>query len=551
MEKILGLWSGHDCSFCVLNDGGVEQHTEMERHSRVKADHGDAIQLFYDQHGDENDIVALTTCFQPSGIQAHAASWERISRLNVPFYVCGHHQAHAAHAFYSSRFNDAVVITLDGGGIENAEGFTVSVTIWQGAGTKLNHIASIPAHQLNLGAVWSRLTRYVFRCESGWPQGHQAGTVMALAALGKSDRYLPEFRKFFGEHFHVVDVHPPGHVKGMSAKDPRCPKHPFLERWASVARSDERAMFDMALALQLATDEKIEEIVRFVLSNVPNVRNVCFSGGVALNSVSMGKMLQLFPSMQFYVPPVPYDGGLTIGAAQHVWHHVLGRPRIDWSERNASPYLGKQYSHLDVCEAIRRAFVATEDVRDRKWVSMFANDDTVIAQLLEGKVISVFNGRAESGRRALGNRSIIADPRDPSMKDRVNERVKHRQWWRPFAPSITLEAVENVFETFVESPYMSFVVRFKPEAAAALPAVVHFDGTARLQTVMANDAPWYHSFLCKWEKASGWPVLLNSSLNDTTPICETPDHAMQCFLGTDIDVLYFPEHQLAVRKTER
>ena len=549
MEKILGLWSGHDASFVVLNDGIVEQHTELERHTRIKEDAGDSIRLFYEQHGDESDIIGLATCYQPSGIKQHAESWKRISRSGIPLYVCGHHQAHAAHAFYSSRFDEAIVITIDGGGIENADGFTASTTIWHGVGTKLDHVASIPAHQLNIGAVWSRLTRYVFQCESGWPYGHQAGTVMALAALGNSDdRYLPEFRKFFGEHFHMVDAHPPGHVRGMSARDPRCPKHPFLERWAAWARTADQHRFDMARALQLATEERIEEVLQHALRNVPRVRNVCFSGGVALNSVAMGRMLLKHPELELYVPPVPYDGGLTIGAAQHAWHHVLKNPRVDWSSRNASPYLGRRYSLLDICNAISRAFVANEDPRDRKWVSSFANDDSIINHLLEGKVVSVFNDRAESGRRALGNRSIIADPRNPEMKDRVNERVKHRQKFRPFAPSIIREAVCDVFENDVESPYMSFVVSFKPEAAAALPAVVHFDGTARLQTVSANDAPWYHAFLQKWGKVSGWPVLLNTSFNDSTPVTETPDHAMQCFLGTDIDVLYFPEHQLAVRK---
>lgn len=546
-KRILGLWSGHDCSFAILNDGIVEQHTELERHTRIKEDAGDSIQLFYDQFGETDGLISLATCYQPSGIQAHAWSWKTLSGLGLPLHVCGHHQSHAAHAFYSSRFDEAAVVTIDGGGIENAAGFTASVSMWHGKGTKLEHVAYIPAHQINLGAVWSRLTKYVFGCESGWPFGHQAGTVMALAALGKSDRWLADFREFFGSSFHLVDPHPVGHKRGMSARDPNLPKHPYLERWASFARNDEQAKFDMALALQTATEEKIFEIVEHALRNT-RAPAVCLSGGVALNSVAMGKLLDRFEGVQFYVPPVPYDGGLTIGAAQHLWHHVMGNDRIEWKS-SASPYLGKLYSRNDVFDAISKALAPSHDSLSRRWSMSHATDEIIIDDLLAGKIVSIFSGRAESGRRALGNRSIIADPRDPKMKDRVNERCKHRSRLRPFAPSIARESVGELFERSVESPYMSFVVKFKPGAASALPAVVHFDGTARLQTVSADDAPWYHAFLKKWEVSSGYPVLLNTSFNDREPIVEEPIDAIKCFAKTDIDVLYFPEHGLTLRKT--
>ena len=163
-------------------------------------------------------------------------------------------------------------------------------------------------------------------------------------------------------------------------------------------------------------------------------------------------------------------------------------------------------------------------------------------------IISVFSAGSESGRRALGNRSILADPRNPDMKDIINEKVKHRQWFRPFAPSILREKVSEWFEHDISSPYMSFVVPFKEEVRDKVPAVVHFDGTARLQTVTENDNKWYYDFLKTWEEVSGVPIVLNTSFNDREPIVETPEHAINCFLKTDIDYLYFADFEILVSK---
>ena len=166
----------------------------------------------------------------------------------------------------------------------------------------------------------------------------------------------------------------------------------------------------------------------------------------------------------------------------------------------------------------------------------------------DDNVISVFGGGSESGRRALGNRSILADPRSPKMKDIINEKVKHRQWFRPFAPSITREDVKDWFEKDVDSPYMTAVIKFKEEMRDKVPAVVHFDGTARLQTVTENDNEWYYNFIKKFESISGVPILLNTSFNDREPIVETPEHAIDCFMRTNIDYLYFREYGILVSK---
>ena len=179
------------------------------------------------------------------------------------------------------------------------------------------------------------------------------------------------------------------------------------------------------------------------------------------------------------------------------------------------------------------------------------NDDYVVDLLMkDNNVISVFGGGSESGRRALGNRSILADPRSPEMKDIINEKVKHRQWFRPFAPSILREEVKNWFKKDLDSPYMSIVLEFKEEVRHKVPAVVHLDGTGRLQTVTESDNKWYYNFINNFKKKTGVPILLNTSFNDREPIGESPSHALKCFMGTNIDFLYFYEHGILISKEE-
>jgi carbamoyltransferase len=176
-------------------------------------------------------------------------------------------------------------------------------------------------------------------------------------------------------------------------------------------------------------------------------------------------------------------------------------------------------------------------------------DDEVIDLLLvDDNVISLFGGGSESGRRALGNRSIVADPRSLKMKDIINDKVKHRQWFRPFAPSILREEVSNWFTHDIDSPYMSFAIPFKDGMADKVPAVVHNDNTARLQTVKEEDNKWYYNFIKKFKDKTGIPILLNTSFNDREPIVETPKHAIDCFLRTNIDYLYFRDFGILVRK---
>ena len=298
--------------------------------------------------------------------------------------------------------------------------------------------------------------------------------------------------------------------------------------------------FDVSAGIQRAVETIAQEYITPYIEKY-NPKNICMSGGVALNSVMVGKMYDWYPSVEnIYVCPVPYDAGLAIGSAQYVYHQVMDNPRIEWKD-NASPYLGRTYDLEDIQESLKQVKdkVSTEEVDDETVAMLLTQDDNVI---------SVFGGGSESGRRALGNRSILADPRSPKMKDIINEKVKHRQWFRPFAPSITRDDVKDWFVHDVDSPYMTAVIKFKEEMRDKVPAVVHFDGSARLQTVTENDNEWYYNFIKKFESMSGVPIVLNTSFNDREPIVETPEHAINCFLRTNIDYLYFREHGILVRK---
>jgi len=310
------------------------------------------------------------------------------------------------------------------------------------------------------------------------------------------------------------------------------------EKYNHIASNSEQDSFDIAAALQKATEMRVRYLINMYLERTGS-RNLCLSGGVVLNCLMVGKMHEWFDGKvdNIFVDPIPYDAGLALGSARFLWHKVLGHPRIKW-EDNSTPYLGEKHS-LDMINEVL-------DNNADKIEFRTASDSEVVDLLIDKKIVSVFGGRSESGRRALGNRSILADPRHSDTKDIVNERVKHRQWYRPFAPSILREEVSNWFERDISSPYMSFAIPFREDKRELVPAVVHFDGTARLQTVTENDNPWYYKLISLFNDKTGVPILLNTSFNDREPIVEYPEHALNCFLGTEIDYLYFYEKNILV-----
>ena len=543
--KVAGIWSGHDCSFCILENGQPIIHAEFERYNREKSPPGDSIDFLLKRYKDSDQITHFASVYPTKKTYQYKESYEEAKRIieknGGTFNFFSHHKSHAANAFYSSNFDKATVITIDGGGVEDENDGETACTIWYGDGNKLNHVKTFSPLEINVGGPWTRVTRYVFKLQNGWPRGGQEGSIMAMAAFGDPDKYLEDCWRWLTADKLSAGFKPPDQPFGayIPGKDP---VHPYLEPWAQIASRSEQDRFDIAASLQKATEKLLGQIVNFAIEQTGYAENICLAGGVTLNSVAMGKLKKWQPKINnIYIPPVPYDGGLSIGAAQLVWHETLGNPRIEW-EHNFTPYLGEVWAEdhfKEMCEKFENKIL------------LMKGDDLDVANLLsEGNIVSVFNGKSESGRRALGNRSILADPRNPDMKNIINEKVKHRQWFRPFAPSILEEKAEEWFLNYIESPYMQFVLEFREDKGSLVPAVNHKDGTARLQTVRPTDNPWYHNFLTLWESVSGVPIILNTSFNDREPICENIEHAINCYLGTQIDYLYLPEHSTLIKRNE-
>lgn len=518
--KIAGFCSGHDCSFAVLENGIPILHYELERYIRLKEPIGDSLEFMFKEYSNFSDIKYFTHCVDTwnGGIrnrypQTFQQMQNIIKKNNGEFLEPGHHESHAANAFFSSNFDEALIVTIDGGGRDYDDKNNVmitSFTVWRGIGNKIYPIEKIPVENLNLGEMWTIATEKIFNLSAGYPKGNQAGSVMAMAVMGNPNKYLNLFNT-------RLDIN-------------------LLSKIASISEEEK---FNVAASLQKFTEDIVREIILKYLKQYPS-KNLCLSGGVSLNSVMTGKMFDWFEGIieNIYVCPVPYDAGLAIGSAQWVWHQKLNMPRITW-DNNATPYLGVTYDKETILEQLKNYDLSYEDT----------TDDIILEKLNNQKIISVFGGGSESGRRALGNRSILSDPRSPKMKDLLNDKVKHRQWYRPFAPAILRERVGDWFVRDIENPYMSFVLKFKEEKKHKVPAVVHFDGSGRFQSVTEKDNKWFYNFLKKWEEKTDIPILLNTSFNDREPIVETPNDAIKCFLGTNIDYLYFTDYKiLAFRK---
>jgi len=529
--KVAGFNSGHDCAYAVLDNGIPIIHAELERYIRIKEPPGDSIQFLFDTYPEAEEIVHFAHWSETNPNwairnkypESFKKALQTTSKNGGSFYEPGHHLCHAANALFSSNYKDALVITIDGGGrdIIDDQSLIGTFTAWKGDDLDFELLAYLQEHEINIGTMWSQCTSQIFGLSSGYPKGNQCGSVMAMACMGDASKYYDEF---YNHRF----------------------KHPSMRpfnfgKFKEIAEASEQGAFDVAAALQRATETVVKEILDPLVENSDS-DNICLSGGVVLNSVMTGKLAKdWYPDKNIYVCPVPYDAGLAIGAAQYVWHTMLRNERIQW-EDNCTPYLGVTHSEESI--------VATLNSRTADVFWHRADVDAIVDKLDQGFIVSVFSQGSESGRRALGNRSILADPRNPDMKDIINEKVKHRQWYRPFAPSIIREEVKNWFTTDQSSPYMSFVLDFTEEAAEKVPAVAHFDNSARLQTVTEKDNAWYYNFLKKWQEKSGVPIILNTSFNDREPIVENPDHAVNCFLKTDIDFLFFCDYNILVKKNK-
>ncbi|MDB5602031.1 MAG: hypothetical protein JWN71_4075 [Xanthobacteraceae bacterium] len=430
-----------------------------------------------------------------------------------------HHLAHAAAAYYSSGFDDAAILTCDGYG-ERA------TTAWfraQGGRIELLREVQFPH---SIGQLYSTITEYL-----GFRPNLDEWKVMGAAAYGNPDTFYAKVNSLIHSkedagfeldlrYFRHFDFDA-GRMFSASLVDLLGPPREYDEPL-------EQPHFDLAAALQKVTEERLFAAVEWLKTQVPSA-NLCLAGGVIMNSVFNGRIAAEGPFERTYVPYAADDSGNSIGAA--FWVAAREGAKIDFAAAT-TPFLGDAYDD----DAIERQLLASKLSAERPPDIVAAT----AALLAEGAIVGWFQGRMEFGQRALGGRSILADPRDATMKDRINRAVKFREAFRPFAPAVLTEEAANWFqmERPIDAPYMEKVLLVREDRRDRIPAVVHADGTGRLQTVDKKMNPTFHRLIEAFGKATGVPILLNTSFNiNNEPIVESPADAIRTFYSSGLDAL--------------
>jgi carbamoyltransferase len=386
----------------------------------------------------------------------------------------------------------------------------------------------------SIGFLYSTITMYL-----GFPFYGDEYKVMGLAPYGEPE-FVEVMRRMIrpsGDTFELNLEYFTHHKRGvkMNWNDGAPIIQPFhsrkLEDELGPMRDRSEPMTsrhdNIAKSLQVVTEEIILHLLRR-LHEKTNSDYLCMTGGVAMNSVANGKITSNTPFKHVYIPAGAADNGTAFGSAFYVWNKLLGRPRSFVQDH---AYLGCESSDDECAAAIRHSGIPLAQYPLNELL------DQTVSLLLAGMVIGWFQGRMEFGARALGNRSLIADPRRTDMRDIINLRIKFREKFRPFAPSILEEHVADWFEINESAPYMEKVLPIRSDKRARIPAVTHVDGSGRLQTVSKRTNPLYHALISRFFQATGVPILLNTSLNENEPVVRTPAEAISCFLRTDMDVL--------------
>jgi len=470
-----------------------------------------------------DDILASALGIQPRALRAKIHSVE-------------HHKSHISSAFFISPFEQAACMSIDG------FGDFVSTMRAVGRDRTLDVIDRIEFPH-SAGLFYTAITQFL-----GFHRYGEEWKMMGLAPYGKPT-YVEKLRQVIrpvsGGHFELNLEYFRHHSEGVEMTwdtgaphlglvfspklqellgPPRDPEDPdFFGKWADIAHS-----------AQAVYEEIFFHVVEDLQART-GLDKLALAGGCALNSVANGKIFERTRFRDVFVQPAAADDGTAIGAAFYVEHAVLGRPRR-FVMRDA--YTGPDFDERQVVDALERArgngWDATISVKRLEDADLYREVSQAVAA---GKVVGWFQGRMEFGPRALGNRSIVADPRRPDMKEILNTRIKHRETYRPFAPSVLEEKASQIFERSEPSLFMMMVYKVRPEHRAHLPAVTHVDDTGRLQTVSAATNPRYHALISEFERQTGMPVVLNTSFNEHEPIVATPSDALACYLKTHMDVL--------------
>jgi carbamoyltransferase len=581
--RILGLSCYfHDAAAAILVDGRLVAAAEEERFSRVKHDFGfpaHAIRFCLDRAGTtgadldyvaffEKPLVkferilqtALATVPSSQAVFRKAMTTWMLDKLwvknrirdlvGVPedrILFVEHHQSHAASAFFASPFEDAAILTVDG------VGEWATATTGRGRGSTLTLEQEIRFPH-SLGLLYSAFTAFL-----GFEVNEGEYKVMGMAPYG-TPRYVDKVWKlisvgsdgsfaldldYFSFHYSATRTYSPKFEALFGA--PRSPETPFFteasgfpsyfgERPSNYRElaAENQHYADLAASIQVVTESVVLGMVK-ALSARTGATKLCMAGGVALNSVANGRILRETPITDLYVQPAAGDSGAALGAALFVHHQVLGQPRQFVMEH---AYWGAGLEPAAIIDAARASGLS--------WIECGDDDrlvDRTVELLTTGKVIGWAQGAFEWGPRALGNRSILADPRRADMKDIVNTKIKFREPYRPFAPSVVVERAAEFFD--LADPARHYAARFMllvtpvlDQARERIPAVTHVDGSARLQTVVADTNPRYHRLIRRFGDATGVPVVLNTSFNlRGEPIVSTPAEAMSTFQRSGMDAL--------------
>jgi carbamoyltransferase len=443
------------------------------------------------------------------------------------FHYVEHHRAHLASAFFASPFEEAAVASIDG------FGDFASTMSGLGRANRI-HVQDTTRYPHSLGIFFTAFTQFL-----GFPNYGDEYKMMGFAAYGEP-RFAAQVRDVIawrnGQFRLNLDYfihHTEGAEMTWEGGQPALANvysHKLLDVFgpARPARSELLQQHaDMAASVQLVFEE-----IYFAFLNHLQKRTgqtaLCLAGGCALNCAANGKIFEKTNFRDLYIQPAANDSGTSIGAALYVWHQVLNQPR-SFSMRHA--YYGPAFSDTEIAATLEDAGVVAHRLDKAALI------DSTAREIAAGKVLGWFQGRMEFGPRALGNRSILADPRRADMKDILNSRIKHREHFRPFCPSIRADRTGDFFNISYPSPFMVQAYPIRPERQAEVPAITHLDGTGRLQTVEPDQNPLYWKLLTRFEELTGIPILLNTSFNENEPVVNTPAEALDCYLRTNMDVL--------------
>jgi carbamoyltransferase len=562
---ILGLNAYHgDSSACILKDGEVIAATEEERIRRMKHWAGfpsEAIKFCLEEAGIDITQVDYVTISRdpsanvakkitqtvknmtsPKAIKDRLMNSKKVgsvkaelskaldideSKITAEVKNIEHHRSHIASAFFASPFEESACLSID------AFGDYSSTMIGVGKGNKIEILDSITFPH-SVGIFYTAFTQYL-----GFNHYGDEYKVMGLNPYGEP-KYVDKLKdvllfKENGKFELNLDyfIH---HKKGITTSilengDPT-PSQIFsdimIEKFGALRKKDEELTQyhkDLAASVQRITEEVIFHILNDLQQRTGS-ENVCIAGGVAQNSVANGKILEKTTFKNVYIPSAGHDAGTAVGSALWLYNQILDNDRLP-AIYNA--YTGAKFSNDEI-----ETFLKTENIQYTKY-NTDKLTDIVSDALVEGNVIGWFHGRAEFGPRALGHRSIIVDPRRTDAKELLNSKIKRRESFRPFAPSILEEYVSEYFEKTDKVPFMEKVYPIKKEKRAEIPSVTHVDGSGRLQTVEKGDR--YYDLIEKFRQKSGTPILLNTSFNENEPIVNTPKEALACYLRTDMDML--------------